>query len=250
MVELVATKQPHFIPGYTGYCPQYLFRQGGTYGTLTHKLFIDPCVNHAKNINLPKFQQPCQEYQEEHPTMYEIDLIKDHEKKADAVYKHPIIPGYNGFVPKYREKFGERYHVGATEAIVEHVKYQDLLKCEARRMKRRSDLQEEGNVVPGSIGERVLQTTTYKMPLVSIKTQAFHTAREKEQFQDCEFKDKLGKQVETEAEPYSKHFPPHFRECEDPEKYIMKGMSFKINIFKIMSFERRGITKYVTTFHK
>lgn len=229
MVELVTTKQPHLIPGYTGYCPQYLFRQGGTYGTLTHKLFIDPCVNHAANLNLPKFRPPCQQYQEEHPTLYEIDLIKDHEKKADAVYKHPIIPGYNGFVPKYRDKFGGRYHVGATEAIVEHVKHQDLLKCEARKMKRRSDLQEEGNVVPGTVGERVLQTTTYKMPLVPIKKQAFQTARKKDGKMDeeCLFKEKTDeKEALFDSEPHSKHFPPHFRECEDPEKYIMKGMSF------------------------
>lgn len=229
MVELVTTKQPHFIPGYTGYCPQYLFRQGGTYGTLTHKLFIDPCVNHAEKLNLPKFSPPCQDFQEEHPTLYEIDLIKDHERKADAVYKHHVIPGYNGFVPKYREKFGARYHVGATEALVEHVKYQDLLKCEARRLKRRTDLQEEGNVFPGSVGERVLQDTTYKMPLVPIKKQAFHSARKKEvRFaQDCHFKEKSDdNQISIDSEPHSKHFPPHFRECDDPEKYIMKGMSF------------------------
>lgn len=37
---------------YAGYCPQYRFRCGETYGSLTHKLLIDPTVNHAETIIL------------------------------------------------------------------------------------------------------------------------------------------------------------------------------------------------------
>jgi len=39
------TAQPHMIPGYMGYVPQYKYKFGNTYAEQTHKLFLDPCVN-------------------------------------------------------------------------------------------------------------------------------------------------------------------------------------------------------------
>jgi len=39
------TPQPHMIPGYMGYVPQYKFKYGTTYGQQTNRLFLDPCVN-------------------------------------------------------------------------------------------------------------------------------------------------------------------------------------------------------------
>lgn len=48
----VETPQPHFIPGYKGYCPQYKYRVGETYGSLTHRLLIDPCIHHAEKLIL------------------------------------------------------------------------------------------------------------------------------------------------------------------------------------------------------
>jgi Protein of unknown function (DUF2475) len=35
---------------YTGYVPQFRYRVGKTFGELTHKLFIDPCVTHGEKL--------------------------------------------------------------------------------------------------------------------------------------------------------------------------------------------------------
>lgn len=51
-LEGLETPQPHFIPGYGGYCPQFIYRVGDTYGSLTHKVLIDPCVHHAERLVL------------------------------------------------------------------------------------------------------------------------------------------------------------------------------------------------------
>lgn len=40
---------PH---SYAGFCPQYKYRMGDTYGTTTHKLLLDPTVNHAEKLVL------------------------------------------------------------------------------------------------------------------------------------------------------------------------------------------------------
>lgn len=35
---------------YTGFCPQYKYRIGDTYGSTTHKLLLDPTVSHAEKL--------------------------------------------------------------------------------------------------------------------------------------------------------------------------------------------------------
>lgn len=37
---------------YAGYVPQYRYRCGETYGSITHKLLLDPTVNHAETLIL------------------------------------------------------------------------------------------------------------------------------------------------------------------------------------------------------
>jgi len=39
------TPQPHYIPGYAGYVPQFKYKFGNTYGCQTNRIFMDPCVN-------------------------------------------------------------------------------------------------------------------------------------------------------------------------------------------------------------
>ena len=39
------TPEPHYIPGYAGYVPQFKYKFGNTYGCQTNRIFMDPCVN-------------------------------------------------------------------------------------------------------------------------------------------------------------------------------------------------------------
>lgn len=38
------TPEPHYIPGYAGYVPQFKYKFGNTYGCQTNRIFMDPCV--------------------------------------------------------------------------------------------------------------------------------------------------------------------------------------------------------------
>nr|XP_013808292.1 PREDICTED: protein FAM166B [Apteryx mantelli mantelli] len=44
MSQVLTTPEPHYIPGYTGYCPHYKFSVGKTYGQQTSQLLTSPEV--------------------------------------------------------------------------------------------------------------------------------------------------------------------------------------------------------------
>lgn len=136
-LESIETAQPHYIPGYTGYCPQNKYRVSDTYGSLTHKLLIDPCIPHAERIILSNHD----DYHIHRPTLRELDLIQEHNQLGDPIYTHPMIPGYKGFVPRINGKLGQRFSISATEGLVDFE--QDTLRnrCKARKLKYSSVLQ-------------------------------------------------------------------------------------------------------------
>lgn len=77
---------------YTGYCPQYKYRIGDTYGTTTHKVILDPTVHHAEKLVLS--DRTADDFQVTRPPKNEIDLVNARSRFGDVVYKHPVIPGY------------------------------------------------------------------------------------------------------------------------------------------------------------
>ncbi|XP_055839484.1 UPF0605 protein CG18335 [Episyrphus balteatus] len=208
-MEIVSTPEPHFIPGYTGHCPQYLYRVGKTYGNLTHKLLIDPCIHHSAKLLVAGPNEI--KTAGDKPTLKEIDLIKTHEREGDAVLKYPIIPGYNGFIPNINSKIGLRFLAAATAGVAEHERYMQQLKCERRNLRHKNLLQSGEGLFGRNLGEISMHQTTYQLPLLPVRKEAEGIKRTREDsYQD--------KRV-----PYSKHTPPHFMVDNDPEKFVMKG---------------------------
>lgn len=50
--EFQNRKSDSFPFRYSGYCPQYRFSCGETYAKATHKLLLDPTINHATTLVL------------------------------------------------------------------------------------------------------------------------------------------------------------------------------------------------------
>uniref|UniRef100_A0A336LKC9 CSON009746 protein n=1 Tax=Culicoides sonorensis TaxID=179676 RepID=A0A336LKC9_CULSO len=168
-ISFLQTPEPHYIPGYTGYCPRFTYRCGDTYGSLTHFLLLDPCARHAEKLVLSN--RSNSDYEVERPTLTELDLIKKREKRIDSIYRHPMMPGYDGFVPKIRGKFGQRFSVSATEGISEFERNYLKKRCEETRLKIKGAIQLQD--APGrSIGERSLETNEYKFPLEIVRPEA------------------------------------------------------------------------------
>lgn len=217
-LHLIETPQPHYIPGYTGYCPQYIYRVGDTYGTLTHKLMIDPCVAHAEKIVLS--DRIADDYHVYRPTLREIDLIRSRESNGDPVYKHPMTPGYEGFIPRINGKFGQRFSISATEGLSDFERDSQKNRLEARRLKHRGALLKSTSTRGRSLGERSLLGNDYKLPLSAVRPDCQGIIREIPQNQ----------LVSPPVLPYTNHSPPHFMDNDDPEKYIKLGEIFFFSI--------------------
>ncbi|XP_045528612.1 elongator complex protein 3 isoform X3 [Pieris brassicae] len=107
-LDLVSIAQPHYIPGYTGHCPEYKYRIGDTYGSTTHKILLDPSVNHSERLVLS--DRTADDFQIFRPPQQAIDVVNARFRNGDPVYKHPMIPGYEGFaghVPYGFQRFGD-----------------------------------------------------------------------------------------------------------------------------------------------
>ncbi|KAM7350571.1 CIMIP2 protein GA14893-like [Cochliomyia hominivorax] len=204
-MDAVITPEPHFIPGYTGHCPQFRFRVGKTYGKLSHKLLIDPCTRHAPELIVTPPTQPTLK---DYPTTAEIDKLKDRVNFLDPVYQHPIIPGYNGFIPNMENKVGKRFIAAATAGIAEHEQLMDLLRCEKHLLEHRDLLESGQGQFEAKLRERMIPRTKYRSPLIAVKCRSQAIKLEK-----CKEK----------KEPYTKFTVPHFMENENEEKYIVKG---------------------------
>ncbi|EZA58647.1 hypothetical protein X777_14816 [Ooceraea biroi] len=118
--RMLTTAEPHYIPGYTGYCPQYRFVCGDTYGKATHKLLLDPTINHAKTLILSnRATSYC-----EIPSKCDIDVVNARFKRTDPVFVHPMLPGYEGFIPSLNTEIGQRYTVLATQRLAKFERQQ------------------------------------------------------------------------------------------------------------------------------
>lgn len=113
---------------------------------------MDPCVGHAERIVLSN--RNLDEYHVSRPTLREIDLIRQHgEEIGDPIYKHPFIPGYEGFVPRINGKFGQRFLIEATEGLADLEREAMRNRCKLRKMKHRGALQSSATG-SRSLGER------------------------------------------------------------------------------------------------
>ncbi|XP_049964293.1 UPF0605 protein CG18335 [Schistocerca serialis cubense] len=113
MTELVATAEPHHLPGYTGHTPGLKYVLGRTKGHATHLLLVGKALTVLAPIKGPP-------YQEKRPTQRDIDVVQ-HRTCGIIKYSHPMIPGYAGHVPGEATSAqpGLRFSVAATESLSE-----------------------------------------------------------------------------------------------------------------------------------
>ncbi|XP_029157763.1 UPF0605 protein GA14893-like [Nylanderia fulva] len=152
--ELLITAEPHLIPGYTGYCPQYRFKHGATYAKTTHKLLLDPTVDHANTLILSnRATDDCKAWR---PPKNDINVVNIRVKRTDPVFVHPMIPGYEGFIPGLSTRIGQRYTVLATEGLADFERQQLRAKENLNRLKKTIDVQ-SGRFEPRNLEERLVR---------------------------------------------------------------------------------------------
>ncbi|XP_063149268.1 ciliary microtubule inner protein 2B [Candoia aspera] len=90
---VLMTPEPHYLPGYCGYCPRYKFTLGQTYGKLTSQLLAAPS-RPGRLLLLPNCSPGTPE---ERPG------------PGGRGGGCGAIPGYTGFIPRAQNHFAKTY---------------------------------------------------------------------------------------------------------------------------------------------
>ncbi|CAH1187136.1 unnamed protein product [Phyllotreta striolata] len=204
---LLETPNPHFIPGYTGFCPQYKYRIGDTYGTITHKVLLDPAVFHAEKLVLS--DRFADDYHVVRPPLKDIDIVND--RHGDTIYKHPMVPGYEGFVPREHGIFGQRFTVQATEGLSDFEKSQMLKRQNLNEITKIGYLQ-DNKWDPKTLDEKQLGQSVYKLPLMEVRPECAGLLRNIPI-------------TEAPITPPSHSASPYFCDNDRPDKYLKAGFT-------------------------
>ncbi|XP_035523337.1 protein FAM166B [Morone saxatilis] len=106
--KVLVTPDPHYIPGYAGYCPQLKYSMGKSYGQLTAELLTSPKVRHSNRLVLHTGLIPSTE-SDPAPA---LGTLPDSNLK--------MIPGYTGFIPKRQNYFACSYSETCRKAMSEY----------------------------------------------------------------------------------------------------------------------------------
>ncbi|KAL4609486.1 protein FAM166B [Arapaima gigas] len=119
--KVLVTPDPHYIPGYAGYCPQLKYHHGQTYGKLTAQLLSSPGASVSRRLVL----QPARSSLSGADSDEEEICTSLH---GDGRYSGRMIPGYTGndvvlfvfsFVPKSQNYFSHSYAETCRRALSE-----------------------------------------------------------------------------------------------------------------------------------
>ncbi|XP_074655413.1 ciliary microtubule inner protein 2B-like [Tubulanus polymorphus] len=115
--SILMTPDPYHIPGYGGFCPQFKYQIGDTFGRTTSRLLTDPNCASSKNLVLAEM------YAARKPNITTSLGDKEAIVKArtrswgDQKLAESMVPGYTGFIPKSQHFFGKRYAENCVNAI-------------------------------------------------------------------------------------------------------------------------------------
>ncbi|XP_070599783.1 ciliary microtubule inner protein 2B [Erythrolamprus reginae] len=108
---VLMTPEPHFLPGYGGYCPRYKFALGQTYGRLTSQLLAAP----SRSGRLLLQPNCALRAPKERPGPGR----RARGKGSSGV------PGYTGFIPRAQHHFAKTYGEICREAWLEFAPEQE-----------------------------------------------------------------------------------------------------------------------------
>ncbi|TKS84568.1 Protein FAM166B [Collichthys lucidus] len=143
--KVLVTPDPHYTPGYTGYCPQLKYHFGKTYAQQTAKLLTNPEVRHSKHLLLSRGRVPSKSA---------VTLIPDSELRK-------TIPGYTGLIPNRQDYFGCSYAEICRKALSES------------HHRERSRIQQQSAELPIIANDTNRQFKRTKLPLAPISNKPF-----------------------------------------------------------------------------
>lgn len=121
-------EEPHYVPGYRGYCPQMAFKMGQTYGKTTHGILSDKTIAKSGRRVLAQTStvgNTASSAGTENSREAGISKNRRAISFGDKKLTNDMVPGYTGYIPKREEHFGTRYAVGCHRAIYDFEQNRD-----------------------------------------------------------------------------------------------------------------------------
>ncbi|XP_058796840.1 UPF0605 protein CG18335-like [Phymastichus coffea] len=205
-IEILQKNQPHYLPGYTGYCPQNRFICGDSYANASHQLLLDPMVNHADKLVLT---DNTKNYEVTKPKKRDIKTVNSRFHKKRPIYKHPMLSSYDGFIPNLDDLKDKPFGAHATEGIAAFERQQLKRKASRDCLKQTLALQ-SGRIHLKNMEDQLLLQNKSKLPLTELRPERIGI--EKNYFID-----------ETSIKTKDHNASPYFMGNTDPQKYFISG---------------------------
>ncbi|XP_071988908.1 ciliary microtubule inner protein 2B isoform X2 [Engystomops pustulosus] len=183
-------------PWYGGFCPQYKYNLGKTYGKLTGQLLTSPDVRHSGQLVLQSCPFP--------PPRNDTKLDLSNRRKprlGDEKLSSTMIPGYTGFIPRSQKFFAKTYAETTRDALTDFQKDQNHQQIHLKEQLLVSKLQ-SGQQAPRTEHEKQLITAKYRTPLPAL-------SKEPTQY--------------VSPNAFQIQVSPYYMEDEDPNKYFISG---------------------------
>lgn len=83
------------------------------------------------------------------------DRRREDDDQRDTIYRFTPMPGYEGYIPRTKDKFGKRYAVTTTEGLSEFERDCQRTRAQLKRLRHRV-AQPISTISKGSLGERMV----------------------------------------------------------------------------------------------
>ncbi|KAK9498699.1 hypothetical protein O3M35_003275 [Rhynocoris fuscipes] len=166
----LSPKQPYYLTGYTGHCPEMAQRFGSSYSALSHKILLDPLVRHSHKLVLSDTEVAD----------YMINEGKEGRKSKDKSecdrkdfgyqdkYEFPIPPGYKGHLPGTFDTLGDSKTVKAEETIPKLKEQVHREKQVQREIEKIRDIR-YGKRKVKDMDDKMLLKDEFSLPLIEVR---------------------------------------------------------------------------------
>ncbi|XP_028410962.1 protein FAM166B-like isoform X1 [Dendronephthya gigantea] len=156
---------PEFLFRYIGYCPQFKYQIGETFGRTTSQLLTDSRIaSSGQPVLSPLDPNPPA------PDQRRQLISRRAFKLGDQKLFEKMVPGYTGFIPKSEHHFGKRYAETSLSSVASFEADQEFNRRRLRDLQTVQALQ-TGEEVPGElINEKTIKLTNHETPLKKIRT--------------------------------------------------------------------------------
>ncbi|XP_061184601.1 ciliary microtubule inner protein 2B-like [Saccostrea echinata] len=158
--SILMTPDPYHTPGYGGFCPQFKYQIGETFGRTTCNLLRNPGVASSGKLVLADITPK--------PESDSKLLQKRTQSWGDQKLVENMVPGYTGFIPKGQHYFGKRYALNSRNAIIDFEIDQQAHQHKMNELKLTTAIQSGSPVAPGISQKLPEISSRYMTPLQPI----------------------------------------------------------------------------------